>query len=79
MLKGNLVKKATPGDIIVVHGILVNQRRTGRHENDLAFNTNLVATKIIREKKKYVEMNITEENMREIQHIRNNYTEDEIF
>lgn len=24
-------------------------------------------------------MNITEENMREIQHMRNNYTEDEIF
>ena len=45
----------------------------------MAFNTHIVATKLIREKKKYVEMNITEESKREIQQVRNNLSEEEIY
>lgn len=47
-LKGNLVKQATPGDLIVIHGVLLTHRRQGRNESDLAFNTHIMATKIVR-------------------------------
>lgn len=40
--RGNLVKQASPGDIIVIQGILMTHRRPGaKHEHDLAFDTHL--------------------------------------
>ena len=56
-MRGNLVKQATPGDIVMVQGILLPRRKPG-YSNDLLFTLHMVATKIIRQKKKYVEMNI---------------------
>jgi DNA replicative helicase MCM subunit Mcm2 (Cdc46/Mcm family) len=75
-VRGHLVKQATPGDIVKIQGVLLAHRRSGRFENDLAFLTHLVACKITREKKKYVEMNINAERIAEIQSMRANYTED---
>lgn len=54
LVKGSLVKQATPGDIIMIQGLLLARRRTGKYENDLAFTTYLQATNLVREKKKYV-------------------------
>lgn len=62
----------------MVQGILLNQKRKG-YDNDLTFNLQLVASKITREKKKYVEMNISEERIGEIQSVRANFTEEEIY
>lgn len=54
-LKESCTKQAAPGDIILVQGILLPQRKLGyKHQNDLAFECHLEALKIIREKKKYV-------------------------
>lgn len=57
-VRGNLVKQATPGDIVKIQGILLAHNRSNKYQNDLAFTPFLVANKITREKKKYVEMNI---------------------
>lgn len=61
-LRGHLVKQATPGDIIMVQGILLPKRKTA-YDTDLTFNLHMVASKIVREKKKYVEMNINQERI----------------
>lgn len=54
-LKDNNVKQATPGDIILVQGILLPQRRHGfKHQNDIVFDCFIDAHKIKREKKKYI-------------------------
>lgn len=58
-LKGENCKQAAPGDIVMIQGILLPIKRDGRDANTLSFNTYLEAFKITREKKKYVEMNIT--------------------
>lgn len=59
-IRGNLVKQATPGDNIIIQGILVINKKLGKNESDLSFTTHLLGCSIIREKKKYVEMNISE-------------------
>jgi len=54
-LKGNNVKQASPGDIIVIQGVMLPTRRLGfRHQNVLAFDAHIEAHEILREKKKYV-------------------------
>jgi DNA replication licensing factor MCM7 len=54
-LKESSVKMASPGDIILVQGILLPQRKLGfKHQNELAFECQVEALKVIREKKKYV-------------------------
>lgn len=59
-LKGNNVKQASPGDVILLQGVMLPTRRLGfRFQNALAFDAHLEAYKILREKKKYVEMAIT--------------------
>jgi DNA replicative helicase MCM subunit Mcm2 (Cdc46/Mcm family) len=66
-LKESNVKKATPGDIILVQGILLPQKKLGfRHQGDLTFECHIEALKIIREKKKYIEMSLNEEQINEI-------------
>lgn len=74
-VRGHLVKQATPGDIVMIQGILLPRKRAG-YDNDLSFNLHLIASKITREKKKYIEMNISEERINEIKSVRANYTED---
>lgn len=46
-MRGNLVKQATPGDIVMVQGILLPRRKPG-YSNDLLFTLHMVATKIVR-------------------------------
>lgn len=41
----------------------VNRKFDYKHQHDLAFNINLLANNIIREKKKYVDMAITKEEI----------------
>lgn len=71
---------ATPGDIILVQGVLLPNRRPGfKHQNDIVFDCHLSAFKIIREKKKYVEMSLGEEQIQEINSVRSNIDEDTLF
>jgi DNA replicative helicase MCM subunit Mcm2 (Cdc46/Mcm family) len=54
-LNDSNVKQASPGDIILVQGILEPQRKLGfRHQSDLSFECFIQAVKIKREKKKYI-------------------------
>ena len=79
-LKESCAKQAAPGDIILVQGILLPLRRLGyRHQNDLAFECHLEALKIIREKKKYVEMTLTEEQRESVDRVRRAIGDDDIF
>jgi DNA replicative helicase MCM subunit Mcm2 (Cdc46/Mcm family) len=66
-VRGNLVKQATPGDFVKIQGILLAHSRNTKYQNDLAFSPFLVASKITREKKKYVEMNINAQRIAEIE------------
>ena len=61
-VRGHLVKQATPGDVIMVQGILLPRRKTA-YDTELTFNLHLMALKITREKKKYVEMNLNQERI----------------
>lgn len=46
-MRGNLVKQANPGDVVMVQGILLPRRKPG-YFNDLLFSLHMVATKIVR-------------------------------
>jgi len=56
-VRGHLVKQAAPGDVVMIQGILLPRKKT-HYNADLAFTLHLIASKIVREKKKYVEMNL---------------------
>lgn len=59
-LRGNLVNNAQPGDIIRVQGIVLpRQRATNTFYKDLFFESYIYVTKIVKEKKKYVDLNIS--------------------
>jgi DNA replication licensing factor MCM7 len=61
-LMGDLVRQASPGDVVMIQGVLLPNRREGfRHVGDIIFDSYLEAYKITREKKKYVDMAITPE------------------
>lgn len=80
LLKDSNVKKASPGDIIVIQAVMLPQRKLGfRHQHDLAFECHLQAVKIIREKKKYVEMALTADHIAEIEAIRASLDEETLF
>ena len=51
------MKQAAPGDVVMIQGILLPRKKT-HYNADLAFTLHLIASKIVREKKKYVEMNL---------------------
>ena len=54
-LKGTNVKQASPGDIILMQGVMLPSRRYGfKQQNNLLFDGHLEALKVLREKKKYV-------------------------
>jgi hypothetical protein len=52
---------------VLVQGILRPHRKLSyKHQNDLAFECFIEAVKIKREKKKYIEMTLTEDQVAEI-------------
>lgn len=54
-LKSTNVKQASPGDIIIIQGVLLPTRRLGfGQQNNLSFDCHIEAFKILREKKKYI-------------------------
>lgn len=70
-LKGDNVKKALPGDIIILQGILLPHRRRGfMHEHDLDFDVHLEGVKIMNMKKRYSDFGINEELEEQIDRIR---------
>jgi DNA replication licensing factor MCM7 len=79
-LKGNNVKQASPGDIILLQAVILPTRRLGyRFQHCLAFDSHLEAFKVLREKKKYVEMAITEEQIMRVQYERSTTLEERLF
>lgn len=59
-LKGSSVKQASPGDMILIQGILIPTKKTNfKDQFEIKFDCHIEALKIIREKKKYVEMGLT--------------------
>lgn len=79
-VKGFNCKQASPGDVILIQGVLLPiSRDNGRNEYNLSFNTFVEVFKITRQKKKYVEMAMTEEQIAKIHSVRSSMTEDELF
>jgi DNA replication licensing factor MCM6 len=63
-----------------VQGILEPQRKLGfKHQNDLAFECYIEAVKIKREKKKYIEMTLTQDQIAEIEGVRASLDEESLF
>ena len=80
VLKGNNVKQASPGDIIMIQGILFPTRKLGfKEQYSLSFDTHIEAFKVLREKKKYVEMAITEEQIKKVEDEVSKTTADSLF
>lgn len=79
-LNGSFVRKASPGDVVEIQGILLPNRRTGfKHKSDIIFDGYIEAHKITREKKKYVEFAMTARQIDEIESMRGHSTDDQIF
>lgn len=79
-LLGELVKTASPGDVVEIQGILLPDKRNHmRHKADVIFDAYIEAHKIVREKKKYVEYNITASQLEEITSISGQYPDRELF
>ena len=79
-VKGNRVKSAAPGDVVTVEGILLpNQRTDSRHHTDLSFLGFIDVLRITREKKKYLEMSLTDKDKEDIEEVRANTPEDLLF
>jgi DNA replication licensing factor MCM7 len=78
--RGPNCKQAAPGDTVMVQGVLLPINKDAwRDVHNLAFTTYLEAFKITREKKKYVEMHITEEQLTKVEAIRGSLSDDDIF
>lgn len=59
---GDLVRQASPGDVIMLQGVLLPKRREGfKHSGDIVLDAYIEGCKITREKKKYVDISITHE------------------
>lgn len=79
-LYSDLVKQASPGDVVEIQGILLpNRREQLRNKSDIIFDAYIEAHKIVREKKKYVEFAITAKQLDEIESIRHQFTDYELF
>ena len=79
-LRDSNVKQAAPGDIVLVQGILRPHRKLSyRHQNDLAFECFIEAIKIKREKKKYIEMTLSESQISEIEGVRASLEDSSLF
>jgi len=56
-LRGSFVNAAQPGDIIKIQGIVLpKQMSKNKFIKDLYFDSYIYVTKVIREKKKYVDL-----------------------
>ena len=74
------VRAAQPGDIVVVQGVMLPQRKEGfQHEQDLLFTCFVEAYTVETQKKKYVEISLTEEEEEEIAGLRRNNDDEELF
>ena len=79
-LKGNLVNQASPGDIVVIEGILLPSRPLKwQYMNDLLFSSYIEGLKVTRQKKKYVELALGEEQINEVQNVRMSMSEEDLF
>ena len=79
-VKGNLVNQASPGDVVVVEGILLPSRPLKwQYMNDLLFNSYIDGLKVTRQKKKYVELGLKEEEIKEVNEVRMSMNEEELF
>lgn len=79
-LKNSHVKSASPGDIIQIQGILFPHRRPGyRYQHELAFDSHLEALKVTREKKKYIDMAMSQSEIDFIYQTRGSMEESVLF
>ncbi len=79
-MRGSLIKSGQPGDIIKIQGIVLpKQRSKNQLYKDLFFDSYIHVTKIVREKKKYADLEITEEMKRNVINIKDSMDEDEFF
>ena len=74
------MKLASPGDIILIQGVLRPNRKLGfRFQNELSFECFIEAIKIKREKKKYLEMTLTPDQAAEIEGVRASLEDSRLF
>jgi DNA replication licensing factor MCM7 len=61
-LRGEICRQASPGDVVMIQGVLLPNRRDGfRHRGELIFDSYIEVYKVTREKKKYIDMAISQE------------------
>ena len=66
-IRGNLTNTTSPGDIVTIQGIVMpRQNKKIFMVNDLYFDSYIQVTKITREKKKYTDLNLSEEQKEKI-------------
>ncbi len=66
-IRGNLTNTTSPGDIVTIQGIVMpRQNKKNFMANDLYFDSYIQVTKITREKKKYTDLNLSEEQKEKI-------------
>ena len=79
-LRGNFINSAQPGDIIKVQGIILPRLLSqNKMYKELFFDSFIYVTKIIREKKKYVDLNVSEEIKKRVEDVHQTMDSDELF
>ena len=79
-VRGNIAGDISPGDIVVVDGVLLPIRKKGfQHQNDLLFDCYLDAYKMRKQKKKYIDMSIDEEAKEKINKVRQSTDDNTLF
>ncbi len=74
------MNNAQPGDIIKVQGIIIPRQLSKNSMNkELYFDSYIYVTKIIREKKKYVDINVTEEMKKRVEDVHRSMDSDELI
>ncbi len=74
------MNNAQPGDIIKVQGIILpRQLAKNFMQKELYFDSYIYVTKIIREKKKYVDINVSEEMRKRIEDVHKNMEPEELI
>lgn len=59
--------------------MLPRRKEKSSHDEDILFDSRMEAFKVSNQKKRYVDMQITEEDVKEIEEIRGNHTDDDLF
>lgn len=79
-LKGEICRQASPGDVVMLQGVLLPNPREGfRHAGEIIFDSFIEVFKVTREKKKYIDMAISEKTRQEIERIRHESLDDSLF